>query len=186
MHKLRDSSGDPEEDLRAGLERLVGQRRIYVLGLGNTDRADDGAGVIIAEALKKRFPRFSYSEHDGIEGIALDISERNEAAAVVFVDVANMGEAPGTIRLIPSERIRDTEITTHRVAVALLTALLERGGSTVLVAGIQPETIEFRGQISETVRDAIGDLTGLLAELMTRADTQARQPERFISGNPIQ
>ena len=37
MHKLRDSHGDPEEDLRAKLEAVAGRRKVYVLGLGNTD-----------------------------------------------------------------------------------------------------------------------------------------------------
>jgi hydrogenase 3 maturation protease len=171
MHKLRDAPGDPEEDLRTRILQLIGTRRVYVLGLGNTDRADDGAGILVAETLKKRFPKFSFSEHDGIEGIALDISERNEAAAVVFVDAANIGEAPGTVKVIPAERIRETEITTHRVAVALMTALLEKSGNTALVVGIQPAAIEFRGNLSDEVRTSIRVLTGLLAQVMSVADT---------------
>ena len=170
MHKLRDAPGYSEEGLRLELERFTGKRKVYVLGLGNTDRADDGAGTIVAEALKKRFPRFSFSEQDGIEGVALDISERGEAAVVIFVDAADMGAAPGTIRVIPSDRIRDTEITTHRVAVALMRALLEKGGNTALVIGIQPTVIEFRGKLSDSVRDAIGTLTDILAEILARAD----------------
>ena len=74
MHKLRDTPGDTEEDLRSKLADITGRSRVYVLGLGNTDRADDGAGVLVAQALKKHFPLFSYSEHDGVEGTVLDIS----------------------------------------------------------------------------------------------------------------
>ncbi|MCU0853045.1 MAG: hypothetical protein MUC90_07345, partial [Thermoplasmata archaeon] len=62
-----------------------------MLGLGNTDRADDGAGILVAEALKKRFPLFSFSEHDGVEGTVLDISERSEDATIIFVDAGNIG-----------------------------------------------------------------------------------------------
>ncbi len=43
MHKLRDAPGNAEEDLRRQIEDLAGDGRVYVLGLGNTDRADDGA-----------------------------------------------------------------------------------------------------------------------------------------------
>ena len=75
MHKLRDAPGDSEADLKRQIEDLAGGRKVYVLGLGNTDRADDGAGVLVALAVKKLFPSYSYSEHDGIEGIVLDISE---------------------------------------------------------------------------------------------------------------
>ena len=80
MHKLRNSSGDSEADLEAQLEDIVGDGRVYVLGLGNTDRADDGAGVLVAQALKGPFPSFAYSEHDGVEGTVLDLSEREGLA----------------------------------------------------------------------------------------------------------
>src|SRR5512137_566100 len=123
MHKLRNSPGSTEEDLKGQIEAVAGKGRMYVLGLGNTDRGDDGAGILVAEALKKPFPSYSFSEHDGIEGTVLDISEKREDATVIFVDAADMGLAPGSIRLIPRENIRETEITTHRVAVALMSSI---------------------------------------------------------------
>ena len=133
MHKLRDAPGDSEEDLRRQIGDLAGDGRVYVLGLGNTDRADDGAGILVALALKERFPSFSYSEHDGVEGTVLDISEKEEDATVLFVDAADMGLEPGSIKVIPKDKIKETEITTHRVAVALMASILERSGKKAAV-----------------------------------------------------
>jgi len=155
MHKLRDASGDAEADLKSWLEEIAGKGKIYVLGLGNTDRADDGAGILVAEALKKHFPSYSYSEHDGVEGTVLDLSEKDEELTVFFVDAANLKMSPGTIRMVMKEEIKDTEITTHRVAVALMASILKRAGKKSAVICIQPKTIEFRGKVSDPVKSAI-------------------------------
>jgi len=167
MHKLRDAPGDPEEDLRARLDVVAGSGRMYVLGLGNTDRADDGAGILVAEALKKPFPLDSFSEHDGVEGTVLDISERDEKATVFFIDAADLKLEPGTIRVVKKEQIKETEITTHRVAVALMASILEAHGKNSAVICIQPSSIEFRGRLTAPVSSAIDSLVRILTDLMT-------------------
>jgi hydrogenase maturation protease len=166
MHKLRDPLGESEEDLRRRLGELTRNGKVYVLGLGNTDRADDGAGILVAEALKKRFPLFSFSEHDGVEGTVLDISERNEDATIIFVDAGNIGRDPGAIALIPKERIKETEITTHRVAVALMAAILDKAGKRSVVLCIQPQRIEFQGEVTAKVKASAKTVTNILTELL--------------------
>lgn len=170
MHKLRDSPGDSEARLRSELEDIAGEGEIYVLGLGNLDRADDGAGVLVAHALKKPFPKFSFSEHDGVESIVLDISETPGDATVFFVDAANLKAAPGTIRVVRREDINEKEITTHRVAVALMAALLEKGGKRSAVICIQPELTEFRGPVSEPVRKAVDTVSTALSRIMAERE----------------
>ena len=173
MHKLRDSPGQTEAGLRDEIERLSGPGPIHVLGLGYLDKADDGAGVLVAEALKKPFPDFSFSEHDGVEGIVLDISERDGEGTVLFVDAADMDSEPGTVRMVPREAIEDREISTHRVPVALMASILERSGKRVAVVCIQPGTIEFRAEVSAavatTVDRLVAALTAAMAERIPRA-----------------
>jgi len=168
MHKLRDAPGDLEEGLSRQLEAIARGRMVYVLGLGNTDRADDGAGVIVAERLKKDFPSFSFSEHDGVEGTVLDISEKGGDAVVFFVDAANLNLAPGEIRVVRRERINDREITTHRVAVALMAAVLDKAGIDSAVICIQPRATEFRGAVSEPVTQAIRTVESALKSLLAK------------------
>ncbi len=166
MHKLRDSPGDAEEDLTARLGRIAGKGKVYVLGLGNVDRADDGAGVLVAKDLKESFPDYSFSEHDGVEGTVLDISERREDSVVFFVDASDMRLEPGAIKVIDRREIKETEISTHRVAVALMASLLERGGKRSAVIGIQPRKIEFRGEMSPRVMRAVDAVARALRSLM--------------------
>ncbi len=171
MHKLRDAPGDIEEDLRSELEDIVGESRVYVLGLGNTDRADDGAGVLVAQALKKHFPSFSFSEHDGVEGTVLDISEKKEDAVVIFVDAADLRANPGKIKLVGKADIKDTEITTHRVAVALMASILERTGKRSAVLCIQPGRIEFQAKATKPVMDSVELMIRILTDIMREADS---------------
>jgi hydrogenase maturation protease len=177
MHKLRDAPGDTEADLRKRLESIAGNRAVYVLGLGNIDRADDGAGVLVALALKKLFPSRSFSEHDGVEGIVLDISEKDEDAAVFFVDAADVKLEPGAIRVFEKEQIKETEITTHRVAVALMASILEAHGKRSCVICVQPHAIAFRGEVSGTVRRAVEMLVGILSSIMDKWDGTAQPAE---------
>ena len=164
MHKLRDSPCDAEADLKAQIDRIAGRGKVYVLGLGNTDRGDDGAGVLVAEELKKLFPSYSYSEHDGVEGTVLDISERAEELCVFFVDASDMKMNPGSIRIVKKDEIRDSEITTHRVAVALMASILERAGKKSAVICIQPKAIEFQGLVSDPVKSSVDRLVKVLAK----------------------
>lgn len=166
MHKLRHTPGDPEEALRAALEALAGPGRVYVLGLGYADKADDGAGLLVAETLKKLFPDHSFSEHDGVEGSVLDISEADGEGTAFFVDATDIGAAPGTIEVVPREHVKETEVSTHRVAVALMASVLARGGKGTAVICIQVKSLEFMGKMSPEVASSVELLVRVLGSVM--------------------
>ncbi|UCE91591.1 MAG: hydrogenase maturation protease [Methanobacteriota archaeon] len=166
MHKLRHTPGDPEEALTKAIEEVIGNGPVYVLGLGYVDKADDGAGVLVANALKKAFPDRSFSEHDGLEGIVLDISEKPCPGTVLFVDVGNIGEAPGSIEVVTMDEIKETEVSTHKVPVALMAAVLERSGKRVAAVLIHPKSLEFRGDLSSEVSKAIDVVVASVSIIM--------------------
>ena len=167
MHKLRHAPGDPEAALSGAVEGFASDGPVYVLGLGYVDKADDGAGVLVADALSKTFPDHSFSEHDGVEGVVLDIAESGGAGTVFFVDAGDIGAPPGTIEFVSRELIKETEISTHRVPVALMAAMLERSGKRVAIIAIQPKSLEFRGEVSDEVRTAISILVDALEGVMS-------------------
>jgi hydrogenase maturation protease len=166
MHKLRHTPGDPEEALAEAVGTVVREGPVYVLGLGYVDKADDGAGVLVANTLKKTFPDHSFSEHDGVEGTVLDISERSGPGTVLFVDAGDLGAPPGTIEIVPRDHIEETEISTHRVPVALMAAILERSGKRVAIIAIQPKSLEFRAEMSEEVGRSVEAVVTALSRLM--------------------
>ncbi len=166
MHKLRHTPGDPEEALTESIEAVSGPGPVYVLGLGYVDKADDGAGVLVANTLKKTFPDHSFSEHDGVEGVVMDISGRSGPGVVLFVDAGDLKASPGTIEIVARDQIKDTEISTHRVPVALMAAILERSGKRVAIVAIQPKCLEFRADMSEEVGRAVAAVEAALSRLM--------------------
>lgn len=73
----------------------VAPRRI-VLGIGNPDRGDDGAGRRVARLLRGRLPeRIEVAEHDG-EATAL-LARLEGAAAAYLIDACASGAPPGTV-----------------------------------------------------------------------------------------
>ena len=50
--------------------------------------------------------------------------------------------------------------------MVLLATMLERSGKNVAVICIHPGSIEFRGDVSEPVREAMGHVTSVLWQFM--------------------
>lgn len=70
---------------------------LLVLGIGNPDRGDDGAGRAVARALRETAPDgMRIVEHDG-EASGL-VAVLAEVTAAVIVDASASGAAPGTVR----------------------------------------------------------------------------------------
>ena len=49
------------------LKQTIDNRQISVIGFGNTDRADDGFGIKVAESLKLEFPDRVFVENEGMD-----------------------------------------------------------------------------------------------------------------------
>ena len=64
-----------------------------IIGCGNTDRGDDGAGILVARRLRER--GFNAIEHSG-DGLAL-IELWHGFDDVIVVDAMSSGAPPGTV-----------------------------------------------------------------------------------------
>lgn len=75
----------------------VRRGRRIVIGIGNPDRGDDAAGLVVARALRDRLPDgVEVLEHDG-EATRL-LERMADAEAVFLIDAAVSGAPAGTIR----------------------------------------------------------------------------------------
>ncbi len=69
---------------------------ILVIGIGNEYRSDDGVGLVVVRELRaKNLPGVLVTESSG-DGAAL-MEALEAASAVIFIDAASSGAAPGTI-----------------------------------------------------------------------------------------
>lgn len=129
-----------------------------VIGVGNRDRADDGAGIVVAERVTGPvthvLPIGSFDLHD------LWSPEDD----VVIVDAMRSGAPPGTIRRfdvsatpLPSGHFASTHSFGPAAAVELARALGQLPGS-IEVVGIEAESFDFGGSLSQPVAEAVDTL----------------------------
>jgi hydrogenase maturation protease len=155
---LNTSEGFPP-GLADRVRRLILSERTLVIGLGNPDRADDGAGIQIVSNWKARLDRRAFLETEvSAETVVLDGIENPEAGVFLFVDAADFGGTPGEPRLfgIADQGRFRSAYSTHQVPMDLLMGLIESRRKEALLLGVQPGSVEpFGGMtwdMSEMVR----------------------------------
>ena len=159
-----------EEDWRARLaEEFRGARKIVVLGIGNPDKGDDGAGPLCVVLLKKKAAAGAAERLLLIDGREVPESltgpiRRFGPDLTVIVDAAIGGQAPGTIFVVGRDRISDNEVSTHRISLLYLVRYLEESiGSRALVLGIEPSVMGEGAPMTPAVRRAVETVTEYLS-----------------------
>ncbi len=160
-----------------------------LMGIGNSLRCDDGAGVYIAETFGKKSLKVSVDSEDTKGSEDSDDSERNKGnegwkilncgtapenftgiirkehpSLLVIVDAANMGRGicAGEFRIIPGNLIEDVGIGTHQMPLSALIDFLSEAADEIILIGIQPEIIDDGEEISETVKAGSDSLINIL------------------------
>jgi hydrogenase 3 maturation protease len=146
--------------------------RVAVLGIGNSLRADDAAGVLVARRLAQSHLTRNF---DTILVVDAGQAPENTTAElrrfapglVLLIDAAEMGELPGMTREIGIHEIDGLSASTHSLPLSMLAKyLILELGCEVKILGIQPQSIEIGDSVSQDVLLAVGEITaGLLESL---------------------
>lgn len=151
---------------------------ILVLAVGNKLLSDDGVGIHIVEALQQEKALSTSSDivfrDGGTLGLAL-LPDIENASAVIVVDAAEIGGAPGTVRLFEAvamdTHLKGKKRTAHELAVAdLMDAAALTGhlpDQRALVA-VQPETTEWGLTPSAAVAAAMPQACAVVRSLIER------------------
>lgn len=147
--------------LRAGLRKaLLNGGRAAVVGVGSESRGDDAAGLLAAEliraACRRRRARSIRTFIGGTapENISGEIL-RYSPSLIVIIDAADLGLKPGSIRLIPRDRVGGASFSTHAMPLAVLARYLEEAAACgVVIVGIQPSSTEWQAPLAAAVRAA--------------------------------
>jgi hydrogenase maturation protease len=161
-------------------------KRILVAGIGNVFHGDDGFGVEVAQQLARRAQPAGVDVVDfGIRGIDLFYALQDDYPAVVLVDAAQTGAAPGTISLIEPEIGDDRNVTPDSIifghgldpASALrLAVTLGKPGARVLLVACEP--LELGGEdgamglsspVSAAVQRAVETIEELTRDILSGA-----------------
>ncbi len=87
---------------------------------------------------------------------------------VLFVDAADLGEEPGSVRVFESADIAGMTSSTHTLPLHVIADYLTREvGCRVLFLGLQPKSLVFGETISNEVATAIEDTVAAIAEALS-------------------
>ena len=165
----------PDTLVRELSPRLGGS--VVVMGVGNPDRGDDGAGLLVAERLAEALRGGALP--DGRRVTVLMAGEVPESYlgpaaqarpdTVLLVDAADLGAEPGSAAVLEPEELREGAVFTHRTPLALLSKFLRREtGADVLLLAVQPRSVEWGDAMSPEVEEAAAHLADILASALHR------------------
>jgi hydrogenase maturation protease len=123
--------------------QAVLEGRVAVVGVGNPDLGDDGAGLALAQALARRG---AADVHVGERTPERWMGRLRQEGfrTVLFLDAVDAGRAPGDVVLLDATGVeaRFPQVSTHRISLGSLARLLEAdGGVRVLLLGLQPRSL---------------------------------------------
>ena len=129
------------------LQELVGlNRKILFVGIGNVLKRDDGIGVFISnhiiasQYIQTLTVEASIENYIGkINSLAPDI--------LVLIDCVHFNRKPGYFELLEIDKIQDFTTNTHNISLNKIKELFH--APTILVLGIQPQSVNFGEEMSD-------------------------------------
>ena len=159
---------------QASIQRLLNQQtvesRIAVVGIGNTLRSDDAAGILVARALTTSRllpdpkPVLVIDAGHAPENCTAEL-RRYAPDVVLLVDAVEMGEAPGYIRWVEMDEIEGMSASTHSLPLSMLASFLNwELNCEVTLLGIQLKSNDIGETVNLDVLRAVNEIVGTITE----------------------
>ena len=152
------------------------RRPTVLIGLGNPLMGDDGLGLAALAQLREQWevPADVELVDGGTWGMNL-LPVIEDAGRVLLLDAINAGTAPGTVIVIPRQRLPHylaMKISPHQVDMADVLALAVLRGTLpddTVAVGLQPSRVELSNELTDLLRCRLDGLV----------ETVVRQPESW-------
>jgi hydrogenase 3 maturation protease len=153
-------------------KRLENPARVGILGIGSELRADDVAGILVAERIRE----FTAKTNSAIklkifigatapENLTGEI-KNFKPTHLIIIDAADLGLKPGGIKVMSPDEIGGITFCTHSLPLKVMTDyLLESFKFDITVIGIQPKTLTVGAEPSKPVLKAVDSLVETLVGL---------------------
>jgi hydrogenase maturation protease len=134
-----------------------------VLGIGNLILGDDGIGVHVARALMARGRPQGVEVLDGGTAPLDALATVGPVRRLIVVDAAELGEEPGTIRVLsPDDLIPASEesVSLHDLDLVWALTVLrltQQEPDEVVVIGVQPASMDCSTELSPAVAARLED-----------------------------
>lgn len=129
----------------------------YLFTVGAVLRGDDAAGPMLSKMCEEK-PIEGWTVIDGemMPEDYISVIKREQPDFLVLVDAAQMGIAPGEVRLLERENVvSDYMVTTHSLPLSYLIDEIQGSCGKMLFIGIQPAQIEFFAPLTPEVLAAV-------------------------------
>jgi hydrogenase maturation protease len=160
-----------------GQTRVASRARTVVLGVGNSLLADEGAGIHVINRLQSDGGWNNDIEFVDGGTLSFTLAQTIEdASRLIVVDAAELGRAPGTVRVYEGEAMDaflggNRKRSVHEVGLLDLMAIAFLAGRLptrrALIA-IQPAVVDWSEQPSEWVARAIPEACDAARQLIER------------------
>jgi len=153
-----------------------------LLGIGNTDRGDDGVGPFIAASFQH--PDWLCLDAGTAPENFTGVIRRHRPERLILVDAADMGLPPGSVRRVPRSMIQDTGWSSHMLPLYhVIDFVRELVSGDITVIGIQPDTMDYDTPMSATAHEAARRVIEALKQ-DTVADIPALDERGNAAGGP--
>ena len=139
------------------------RQKTLIIGIGNALKGDDSVGIVLLDRLKCKvdaeFLDCGIAPENFLEKIAVAFPE-----TLIIIDAVDLGEAPGTMRIIKAVDIEEGGISTHSLSPRIFIEYIEtrlKGTSTFILA-IQPGNCNLGKGLSREVGEAIDNFLNSL------------------------
>jgi len=149
-------------------QKLKDAKKIAVLGIGSELRADDAAGLIVAEELKKikNLKLKVFLGSTAPENFTGEII-KFKPTHILIVDSVDTDQKPGFILLINPEEVGGVSFSTHMLPVKMMVDyLLASLECEIIIIGIQPKVLLFGETISKEVKKSTKQISGVIKQIL--------------------
>ena len=177
------------------------QMKTAVIGIGNLLFEDEGVGVHAASALAMRYDLPPECEviDGGTKGLEL-LPIIEETDALLLIDAVDFGKEPGYIKVIEDSDMKaylDLKFSVHQIGIPDMLFSMEFKGikpPRICLIGIQPERLELKTSLTDTIGAKLEELVDLTADRLRRwghkveekkTPTEPSPEFSHVSGNPL-
>lgn len=138
-----------------------------IIGIGNILLKDDGVGVHVVKQMEQENPPSNLELVDGGTSTLDTLSYFLAYNKVIIIDSLKAGYEPGTIYKIRPEDINHYQkesLSVHDVQILDVVKMANMLGEFphVIIFGIEPQEIAFGLEMTETVKNSIPGVIGLV------------------------
>jgi hydrogenase 3 maturation protease len=158
-------------------QKLKGAKRLAILGIGSELRADDVAGILVAQRIKKlatgRESHIKLKVFTGgtaPENLTGEL-KKFKPTHMIIVDAADLGVKAGKIAVMEPDDVSGISFCTHSLPIKVMTDyLLQSFPCEIMLIGIQPKTLAVGASPSEKVLEAVELVAAMIAGVLHQDD----------------